>query len=311
MEKKKVVIALGGNALGKDVEEQKEAVAKTAKVIVDLAQQGLDIIVTHGNGPQVGMIQNAMDNLVVMHENYKQVPLPTSVAMSQGYIGIDLQNAIKYELYSRNIDGKVSTILSQVEVDKNDPAFENPTKPIGRFLTKEEAEETEAIGVRCMEDAGRGYRVVVASPMPQRIRELETIKTLVNAGHIVITCGGGGIPVISENGKLVGVNAVIDKDNASSLLAAQLGADYLVILTAVEKVAINFGKENQEWLSDLTVEQAKEYIAEEQFAKGSMLPKIEAAIRFAESGEGRRTLITLLDKAAEGIAGKTGTVIHQ
>lgn len=311
MEKKKVVIALGGNALGKDVEEQKEAVAKTAKVIVDLAQQGLDIIVTHGNGPQVGMIQNAMDNLVVMHENYKQVPLPTSVAMSQGYIGIDLQNAIKYELYSRNIDGKVSTILSQVEVDKNDPAFENPTKPIGRFLTKQEAEENEANGVRCMEDAGRGYRVVVASPMPQRIRELETIKTLVNAGHIVITCGGGGIPVISENGKLVGVNAVIDKDNASSLLAAQLGADYLVILTAVEKVAINFGKENQEWLSDLTVEQAKEYIAEEQFAKGSMLPKIEAAIRFAESGEGRRTLITLLDKAAEGIAGKTGTVIHQ
>lgn len=311
MEKKKVVIALGGNALGKDVEEQKEAVAKTAKVIVDLAQQGLDIIVTHGNGPQVGMIQNAMDNLVVMHENYKQVPLPTSVAMSQGYIGIDLQNAIKYELYSRNIDGKVSTILSQVEVDKHDPAFENPTKPIGRFLTKEEAEENEANGVRCMEDAGRGYRVVVASPMPQRIRELETIKTLVNAGHIVITCGGGGIPVISENGKLVGVNAVIDKDNASSLLAAQLGADYLVILTAVEKVAINFGKENQEWLSDLTVEQAKEYIAEEQFAKGSMLPKIEAAIRFAESGEGRRTLITLLDKAAEGIAGKTGTVIHQ
>ena len=311
MEKKKVVIALGGNALGKDAEEQKEAVAKTAKVIVDLAQQGLDIIVTHGNGPQVGMIQNAMDNLVVMHENYKQVPLPTSVAMSQGYIGIDLQNAIKYELYSRNIDGKVSTILSQVEVDKNDPAFENPTKPIGRFLTKEEAEENEANGVRCMEDAGRGYRVVVASPMPQRIRELETIKTLVNAGHIVITCGGGGIPVISENGKLVGVNAVIDKDNASSLLAAQLGADYLVILTAVEKVAINFGKENQEWLSDLTVEQAKEYIAEEQFAKGSMLPKIEAAIRFAESGEGRRTLITLLDKAAEGIAGKTGTVIHQ
>ena len=311
MVKKKVVIALGGNALGKDVEEQKEAVAKTAKVIVDLAQQGLDIIVTHGNGPQVGMIQNAMDNLVVMHENYKQVPLPTSVAMSQGYIGIDLQNAIKYELYSRNIEGKVSTILSQVEVDKNDPAFENPTKPIGRFLSKEEAEENEANGVRCMEDAGRGYRVVVASPMPQRIRELETIKTLVNAGHIVITCGGGGIPVISENGKLVGVNAVIDKDNASSLLAAQLGADYLVILTAVEKVAINFGKENQEWLSDLTVEQAKEYIAEEQFAKGSMLPKIEAAIRFAESGEGRRTLITLLDKAAEGIAGKTGTVIHQ
>ena len=311
MEKKKVVIALGGNALGKDIEEQKEAVANTAKVIVDLAQQGLDIIVTHGNGPQVGMIQNAMDNLIVMQQNYKQVPLPTSVAMSQGYIGIDLQNAIKYELFSRGIDGKVSTILSQVEVDPDDPAFENPTKPIGRFMTKEEAEENEANGIRCMEDAGRGYRIVVASPMPKRIRELQTIKTLVGAGHIVITCGGGGIPVVSQDGKLVGTNAVIDKDNASSLLAAELGADFLVILTAVEKVAINWGKENQEWLSDLTVEQAKEYIAQEQFAKGSMLPKVEAAVRFAESGEGRRALITLLDKAAEGIAGKTGTVIHQ
>lgn len=311
MEKKKVVIALGGNALGKDIEEQKEAVAKTAKVIVDLAEQGLDIIVTHGNGPQVGMIQNAMDNLIVMQQNYKQVPLPTSVAMSQGYIGIDLQNAIKYELLSRNIDGKVSTILSQVEVDKEDPAFENPTKPIGRFLTKEEADENERNGIRCMEDAGRGYRIVVASPMPKRIRELQTIKTLVDAGHIVITCGGGGIPVVSdEEGRLVGVNAVIDKDNASSLLASQLGADHLVILTAVEKVAINWGKENQEWLSDLTVEQAKEYIAQEQFAKGSMLPKVEAAIRFAESGEGRHALITLLDKAAAGIAGETGTVIH-
>ncbi len=311
MEKKKVVIALGGNALGNDIDEQKEAVANTAKVIVDLAEQGLDIIVTHGNGPQVGMIQNAMDNLAVTNENYKQIPLPTSVAMSQGYIGIDLQNAIKYELYERNIDGKVSTILSQVEVDKEDPAFWNPTKPIGRFLTREEADEMEKKGIRCMEDAGRGYRIVVASPMPKRIRELETIKSLVKDGHIVITCGGGGIPVVNENGKLVGCNAVIDKDNASSLLASQLEADFLVILTAVEKVAINFGKENQEWLSDITVDQAKKYIEEEQFAKGSMLPKVEAAIRFAESGEGRRTLITLLDKAADGIAGKTGTVIHQ
>jgi carbamate kinase len=310
MEKKKVVIALGGNALGKDIEEQKEAVANTAKVIVDLAQQGLDIIVTHGNGPQVGMIQSAMDNLIVQQENFKQIPLPTSVAMSQGYIGIDLQNAIKYELFSRGIDGKVSTILSQVEVDPADPAFENPTKPIGRFMTKEEADENEANGIRCMEDAGRGYRIVVASPMPMKIRELETIKTLVNAGHIVITCGGGGIPVVSKDGKLVGVNAVIDKDNASSLLAAELGADHLVILTGVEKVAINWGKPNLEWLSDLTVEQAKEYIAQEQFAKGSMLPKVEAAVRFAESGEGRHALITLLEKAAEGIAGETGTVIH-
>lgn len=310
MKRKKVVIALGGNALGRNVEEQKEAVAKTAKVIVDLSQQDLDIIITHGNGPQVGMIQDAMDNLVVMHENYKQIPLPTCVAMSQGYIGIDLQNAIKYELHRRGIDGKVSTILSQVEVDEDDPAFHNPSKPIGRFMTKEEAEINEQNGVKCIEDAGRGYRIVVASPMPKRIRELETIKTLVNARHIVITCGGGGIPVADRNGKLEGVNAVIDKDNASSLLAQQLDADYLIILTAVEKVAINFGKENQKWLSDLTVEKAKQYVAEEQFAKGSMLPKVEACIRFAESQKGRNSLITLLDKAADGIAGKTGTVIH-
>lgn len=310
MKKKKVVIALGGNALGKNVEEQKEAVAKTAKVIVDLASQGLDIIITHGNGPQVGMIQDAMDSLMVHHENYKQVPLPTCVAMSQGYIGIDLQNAIKYELYSRGIDGKVSTILSQVEVDEQDPAFQNPTKPIGRFLTKEEAEKNMAHGITCMEDAGRGYRIVVPSPMPKRIRELETIRTLLQAGHIVITCGGGGIPVVSRNGRLEGVNAVIDKDNASSLLAEKLDADYLVILTAVEKAAIHFGKEDQQWLSDLTVEQAERYMKQGEFAKGSMLPKIEAAVRFARSGEGKNTLITLLDKAAEGIAGKTGTMIH-
>ncbi|MFW6679617.1 carbamate kinase [Lacrimispora sp. AGF001] len=310
MENRKIVIALGGNALGNDIEEQKEAVARTAEVIADLAQQGLSLIVTHGNGPQVGMIQTAMDHLTLVQEGMKQVPLPTSVAMSQGYIGIDLQNAIKYEFHRRGMDRKVSTILSQVEVSKDDEAFQNPAKPIGRFLTKEEAEKNEAKGIRCMEDAGRGYRIVVPSPMPVRIRELETIKTLMNAGHVVITCGGGGIPVVSEEGKLIGVNAVIDKDNVSSLLASQIDADYLVILTAVEKVAVNFGKENQEWLSELSTKEAREYIAKGQFAKGSMLPKIEAALRFAESGEGRKTLITLLDKAADGIAGKTGTVIH-
>ena len=196
-------------------------------------------------------------------------------------------------------------------MDENDDAFKNPTKPIGRFLTKEEADELEAQGVAVVEDAGRGYREVVASPMPKRICELGTIRTLFEAGHIVITCGGGGIPVVDRDGALVGARAVIDKDNASSLLASTFGADYLVILTAVEKVAINWGKENQEWLADLTVDQAKEYIAEEQFAKGSMLPKVEAAIRFAESGEGRNALITLLEKAREGINGETGTVIHR
>ena len=306
----RVVVALGGNALGKDIEEQKVAVEKTAEVIVDLAQQGLEIVITHGNGPQVGMIQDAMDNVVVRYKIYKQVPLPSSIAMSQGYIGLDLQNAIKYELRRRGMDIKVSTILSQVEVDKNDPAFQRPTKPIGRFMTKEEAEVNEAHGIPCMEDAGRGYRIVVASPMPKRIRELLTIKTLLAAGHIVIACGGGGMPVIEEDGKLTGVNAVVDKDNVSCLLAQNLDADRLIILTAVEHAALNYRKENQVWLSDVSVEEAKKYVAEGHFAPGSMLPKVEASIRFAESKEGRRALITLLDKAADGLAGKTGTVIH-
>lgn len=310
MEKKRrVVIALGGNALGNNIDEQREAVAHTAKVIVDLIEQDLDIVITHGNGPQVGMIQKAMDNLMKTSEEYRQIPLPYSVAMSQGYIGIDLQNAVKYELAKRGIDRKVSTILSQVEVDPKDPAFANPTKPIGGFMTEEEAKKLEGSGIHTMEDAGRGWRIAVASPMPKRIRELETIRTLLNAGHIVITCGGGGIPVIDQDGRLVGVNAVIDKDNASSLLAAKLGADYLVILTAVEKVAINFGKPNQRWLDHLTVEEAEKYIEEGQFAKGSMLPKVEAAVRFAKSGSGRSALITLLERAADGIAGRTGTVI--
>ncbi len=310
MKNKKVVIALGGNALGENIKEQKVAVAKTAEIIVDLVEQGLEIIITHGNGPQVGLIRDAMNDPAHLYSG-SETPLPTCVAMSQGYIGIDLQNAIKYELYRRNIDKRVSTILSQVEVDQQDIAFANPEKPIGRFMNETEAKEYIEKGIPCIEDSGRGYRVVVPSPMPKRIRELGTIRTLVDAGHIVITCGGGGIPVIENDGKLEGVNAVIDKDNVSSFLAVKLEADYLVILTAVEKVAINFGKENQEWLSELSVEKAKEYIAQEQFAKGSMLPKVEAAIRFAESKEGRQTLITLLEKAAEGVAGETGTVIFK
>ena len=310
MTKQTIVLALGGNALGNNLKEQREAVAKTASVIVDILQQGKNIVITHGNGPQVGMIQRAMDELAKTSGD--EIPLPTSVAMSQGYIGIDLQNAIKFELVKRGLtEQKVSTILSQVEVDANDPAFQSPDKPIGSFMTEAEAQVLESKGIRTMEDAGRGYRIVVASPKPKRIRELATIKTLVEAGHIVITCGGGGIPVIEDSeGRLVGANAVIDKDNASALLAEKLGADYLVILTAVEKVAINFGKPNQQWLADLSTAQARQYIAEEQFAKGSMLPKVEAALKFAESGQGRKALITLLDKAAQGIAGETGTVIY-
>ena len=310
MKKKKIVIALGHDALGTTLPEQHEATKHTAKAVADFIRDDYEVVITHSNGPQVGMIHTAMSEFCRIYPEYTATPTAVCSAMSQGYIGYDLQNAIRTELLGRGIYKTVSTILTQVVVDPYDEAFYHPTKIIGRVMTEAEAEEEEKKGNHVTQVEG-GYRRVVAAPKPVDIVEKDAIKALVDADQVVIACGGGGIPVISENGKLVGVNAVIDKDNASSLLAAQLGADYLVILTAVEKVAINFGKENQEWLSDLTVEQAKEYIAEEQFAKGSMLPKIEAAIRFAESGEGRRTLITLLDKAAEGIAGKTGTVIHQ
>ncbi len=310
---KKIVVALGGNAILTDIptaEAQKESLRQTSEHLVSFVKEGHQIMITHGNGPQVG-------NLLLQHaaadsEKNPAFPLDSLVAMTQGSIGFWMQNALREALIAHNIEKPVVSLVTQVQVDENDPAFENPSKPIGPFLSEEEAKvEMKKGNGTFIEDAGRGWRKVVPSPKPKSILEYPIVESLTDNGVITIAAGGGGIPVISENGKLVGVNAVIDKDNASSLLAAQLGADYLVILTAVEKVAINFGKENQEWLSDLTVEQAKEYIAEEQFAKGSMLPKIEAAIRFAESGEGRRTLITLLDKAAEGIAGKTGTVIHQ
>ena len=310
MAKKRLVLALGHDALGTNLPEQKNAVTKTAKAIADFIQDGWQVVITHGNTPQLGMIHTALNEFAKNHEGYTPAPMSVCSAMSQGYIGFDLQNAIKDELYLRGIDHKVSTIISQVEVDPEDPAFYHPTKPIGRFMTREEAIKKEAKGIPCVEDSGRGYRQVVASPKPKRIRELQTIRTLVNAGHIVVTCGGGGIPVVQKDGKLVGVNAVIDKDSASSLLAQKLDAEYLVILTAVEKVAIHFGKPDQQWLSELTVEEAKKYMAEGEFPAGSMLPKIEAAVQFAESKKGRKTLITQLEKAAEGIEGRTGTVIH-
>ena len=300
---KRIVIALGGNALGNNLPEQMEAVKTTAKAIVDLIEEGHEVIVAHGNGPQVGMIKNSMD---------KSIPMSVCVAMSQAYIGYDLQNALREEMLGRGLNKNVTTILTQVEVDAADPAFLKPTKPIGAFMTKEEAEALEAKGYKCVEDAGRGYRQVVASPRPQGIVELNTIKTLVDAGQVVIACGGGGIPVVKTEGHhLKGAAAVIDKDFASCVLAQQLDADCLIILTAVEKVAIHFGKPDVEWLSELTPAKAQEYIAAGEFAPGSMLPKVQAAVQFAESKEGRTALITLLEKAKDGVAGKTGTAIHQ
>lgn len=310
---KRIVVALGGNALGKNLPEQMAAVKHTSKAIVDLIAEGNEVIVAHGNGPQVGMIQEAMTQLTRSDpEKYIPCPLSVCVAMSQGYIGYDLQNAIREELTNRDILHGVTTVLTQVEVDPNDPAFEHPTKPIGAFMTKEEAGRMVAErGYTVVEDSGRGWRRVVASPKPQAIVELDTIRSLVEADHVVIACGGGGIPVYHTEGHhLKGAAAVIDKDFAAARLAEQLDADALVILTAVEKVAIHFGKPDQTELDELTPETAQRYIEAGEFAPGSMLPKVQAALQFAQSGSGRMSLITELDRAADGIAGKTGTIVR-
>ena len=309
---KRIVIALGGNALGKNLPEQMEAVQHTARAIVDLIEQGNEVIVVHGNGPQVGMIANAMTELT-RSDPQKYIPCPLSVcgAMSQGYIGYDLQNALREEMERRGITRGVATVLTQVEVDPEDPAFKNPTKPIGSFMTEDEAEQLKRDrGYDFVEDSGRGYRRVVASQAPPHRRAGHHL-LLVAADHVVIACGGGGIPVLpTGNHHLKGAAAVIDKDFAAELLAESLDADYLVILTAVEKVAVNFGKPDQQWLDELTPETAGKYVDEGQFAPGSMLPKVQAAVKFAESKPGRSALITLLDRAADGIAGKTGTIVR-
>lgn len=307
---KKIVIALGGNALGNDPESQKEAVRHTSKSIVDLIQEGNQVIISHGNGPQVGMINLAMDAASKSEVSTPEMPFPECGAMSQGYIGYHLQNAIQNELNKRNLNMAVATIVTQVVVDKEDPAFNNPTKPVGSFYSKEEADKMIAKGFSFKEDAGRGYRRVVPSPKPVDIVEIESIKSLIAAGQVVIAAGGGGIPVIQGDNGLEGVPAVIDKDFSTAKLAELVDADSLIILTAVEKVAIRFGKPNQLWLADLTIEEAERYINDKEFAEGSMLPKVRAAISFASSKKGRKTLITSLEKAADGLLGKTGTIIH-
>ena len=287
------------------------AVQETYRAIADLIEAGNEVIISHGNGPQVGMINNAMAAYSKTEPSHPAItPLSVCVAMSQAYIGYDLQNALKEELLNRGIKKNVATVITQVRVDENDPAFEHPTKPIGQFMTKEEADAAVASsGIQVMEDAGRGYRRVVASPTPAEIIEIDTVKDLLNAGEVVIASGGGGIPVIRQGNHLKGVGAVIDKDFASCLLAQQLNADFLIILTAVEKVALRFGTPEETWLDDITVDEAKQYMEEGHFAPGSMLPKVQAGVEFAESGEGRTALITLLQKAKDCVNGATGTRI--
>ena len=309
---KTAVIALGGNALGNTPQEQLELVQNTAKHIVDMIQDGTNVVVSHGNGPQVGMINNAFAYAAANDDKTPDMPFPEAGAMSQGYIGYQLSQAILNELKRRDIMRSTACIVTQTVVDEDDPAFQNPTKPVGAFYDKETADRIAAEkGYTMVEDAGRGYRQVVPSPKPFDIVEKASIKALVDAGHVVIAVGGGGIPVIREGSKLSGTPAVIDKDFGSELLAELLDADMLIILTAVEKVAINYNKPDQKGLDDLTPAEAYKYMEENQFAKGSMLPKVQAAVKFAESKAGRTALITLLEKAKDGIEGKTGTRIHQ
>ena len=306
--RKKIVIALGGNALGNSPQEQLELVKNTAKSIVDLVEEGNYVIVTHGNGPQVGMINLAME---VSHQdvNSPEMPFAECGAMSQGYIGYHLQQSIQKELIRRGMRRNCLTVITQVQVDKEDQAFKNPTKPIGSFYNAEEASQLSAEkGYVMKEDAGRGYRRVVASPSPRKIVELSTIKYLLKKGNIVIACGGGGIPVIKYRNGLKGIDAVIDKDRTSARLALDLKADMLLILTAVDQVCINYKQENEQKIERMTVKEAKAFIASKEFAAGSMLPKVEACIEFASRSNGV-AMITSLKKAKDAINGKAGTVI--
>ena len=305
----RIVVALGGNALGNNSKEQIEIVKNTAKNLVDLVQMGNELIITHGNGPQVGMIFNAMAN-VDPTTTEDDMPFAECGAMSQGYIGYHLQQAMEAEFAKRNMRRKVATVVSQVEVDNDDPAFNNPTKPIGSFYTEEEAKKLASEdGAIYKEDAGRGWRKVIASPKPKKICELATIKKLIEEHNVVITCGGGGIPVISTPEGYKGVDAVIDKDRTSALLASSIDADILLILTAVEQVKINFRKDNEENLFKITTEDVKKYIENGEFAAGSMLPKVEACMNFLNHSNDKKAIITSLDKAGEAINGNTGTTI--
>lgn len=306
---RRIVIALGGNALGNNLEEQMKAVKETSKAIADLIEDGHEVVISHGNGPQVGMINLAFESASRTGAKSPVLPMSVCVAMSQGYIGYDLQNALREELINRGINKPVATIITQTLVDVNDEAFRVPSKPIGAFYSEAEARDLIEKGVNMKEDAGRGYRRVVASPKPVGIIEIETVRAMLEAGQVPIAAGGGGIPVMKIVNHLKGAKAVVDKDFASAKLAELLDADMLIILTAVEKVAINFNKPDVQWLDEMSVTDCDRYISQGQFAKGSMLPKVEAAMQFAESKAGRETLITMLQKARDGIAGKTGTII--
>lgn len=305
----KVVVALGGNALGKSPEEQLKLVKNTASSLIGLIDAGNQVVISHGNGPQVGAINLGM-NFAAENGKTAAFPFPECGAMSQGYIGYHLQQSLQNELHRRWMNKNVATVVTQVAVDPEDPAFQNPSKPVGDFYTKEQAEQIEKEkGYTFKEDAGRGYRQVVPSPLPQKIMELNSIKTLIEAGDLVIAGGGGGVPVIMTDDGLQGVPAVIDKDRSSALLADKIDADTLIILTAVDYVFVNYGKLDEKALKTLNVAEAQKYMDEKQFAAGSMLPKIEACLSFVEGHPERKALITSLNGLDDALAGKVGTVI--
>lgn len=307
---KRIVLALGGNALGQTPEEQLHLVKKTAQVIVELVEEGYEIIVGHGNGPQIGMINLAMDFASANGAKTPYMPFAECGAMSQGYIGYHLQQAIEYQLRKRGLNRQVASVITQVTVDPRDPAFQHPTKPIGMFYSKEEADRmAQEQGIVFMEDAGRGYRRVVASPDPVSIVELPVIHQLVDLHNIVITVGGGGIPVIEDQEGYHGIAAVIDKDKSSAKLAVDLDAEMLMILTSVERVCIHYHQPNQQEIDQMTVSQAKAYIEQGHFVPGSMLPKVEACLSFVEHTRHGTAIITSLDCVKEALCGKTGTKI--
>ncbi len=310
MAKKRIVMALGHHALGTNLPEQKAAVASTARVIADFIQEGWQVALVHSNAPQVGMIHTAMNEFGKQHNGYSMAPMSVCSAMSQGYIGYDLQNGIRSEMVRRGIYKPVSTILTQVMVDTYDESFYTPVKKIGRYMTAEEAALEEEKGNYVAEEPGKGFRRIVASPKPVAIVEIDAIKALMDADQIVIACGGGGIPVMEQGYNLKGASAIIEKDLASGLLAKEIDADVLMILTSVDNVTLNYGTEKQQPISQMSVEEAREFAHKGHFEFASMLPKITASIDFIENGKGRKAIITSLSRARESIAGKAGTVIQ-
>ena len=302
-------MAIGHKDMGTNLPEQKEAVKRTAKVIADFIQDGWQVAIVHSNAPQVGMIHTAMNEFGKQHDGYSSAPMSVCSAMSQGYIGYDLQNGIRAELIKRGIYKPVSTVLTQVTVDPYDEAFYTPVKVVGRVMSEEEAKEEEAKGNHVKAVEG-GFRRIVATPHPVAIVEIDAIKALMDADQIVIACGGGGIPVMEQGYNLRGASAIIEKDLATGLLAKEIDADVMMILTSVDNVTLNFGTDKEEPIHHMTIDEAKAYMDQGQFEFASMLPKVSASVNFLEAGKGRKAIITSLDKAEESLTGEAGTTIE-